>query len=142
MNLLNEFIVFIYYTCIVILTIILISYIFGIVVKRILLESNHKTRYYYLEFITVWVILIIVSVYLKYNFKTYSKKTITTYVEKHDNDYIDYIDLSEQIDKLEKFDVIIIVGFLIVFLNSFHHTQTEKLNLLNEDIGFFSELFI
>lgn len=142
MKLLNEYIVFIYYTCIVIITIIFLSYLFGIVIGRILLGSNHKTRYYYLELITVWGILITVSLYLKHNFKIYSKNTITTYVEKHDNDYIDYADLSNQIDKLEKFDIIIIVGFLIVFFNSFHHTYKEKLGLLNEDIGFFTDLFI
>ena len=142
MKLINEFIVFVYYFCVILFTITFLSYIFGIVVGRILLESNINTRYYYLELITVWGILIIFSFYFKFNFNKYSKKTITTYVEKHDNDYKDYDDLSEQIEKFSKFDIVIIVGFLIVYFNSYQHTQNEKLKLLNEDIGFFSDLFV
>lgn len=142
MKLLNEFIIFVYYACIVVLTIILLSYIFGIVIGRVLLSSNDKTKYYYLELIVVWGILIIISIYFKYNFNTYSKKTIIVYMEKHDSDHKDSPDLSEQIDKLVKFDIIIIVGFFIVFLNSFQHTHKEKLTFLNEDIGFFTDLFI
>ena len=142
MKLLNELVVFVYYLCIIILTIILISLIFGIIVKRILLESNHKTKYYYLELIVVWGILIIISIYVKYNFSQYSKNTIKIYVEKHDSDYKDLLDLSEQIDKLSKFDIVIIVGFLIVYFNSYQHTQKEKLNLLNEDIELFIDFFM
>ena len=142
MKLINEFIVFVYYFCVILFTITFLSYIFGIVVGRILLESNINTRYYYLELITVWGILIIFSFYFKFNFNKYSKKTITTYVEKHDNDYKNYDDLSDQIEKFSKFDIVIIVGFLIVYFNSYQHTQTEKLKLLNEDIGFFSDLFV
>lgn len=142
MKLINEFIVFVYYFCVILFTITFLSYIFGIVVGRILLESNINTRYYYLELISVWGILIIFSFYFKINFNKYSKKTITTYVEKHDNDYKDYDDLSDQIEKFSKFDIVIIVGFLIVYFNSYQHTQNEKLKLLNEDIGFFSDLFV
>lgn len=142
MKLINEFIVFVYYFCVILFTITFLSYIFGIVVGRILLESNINTRYYYLELISVWGILIIFSFYFKFNFNKYSKKTITTYVEKHDNDYKDYDDLSDQIEKFSKFDIVIIVGFLIVYFNSYQHTQNEKLKLLNEDIGFFSDLFV
>lgn len=141
MKLINQFMVFIYYSCIILLTILFLSYIFGIVIGRILFESN-KTRYYYLELIVVWSILIIFSFYFKYNFNSYSKKTIVTYVEKHDNDYKDYGDLSDQIEKLSKFDIVFIVGFLIVYFNSYQHTQKEKIKLLNEDIGFFTDLFI
>ena len=142
MKILNKFIIFIYYFCVIILTVILLSYIFGIVVGRIFFESNHKTKYYYLELITVWGILLIVSIYIKFNFNTYGKKNITVYMEKNDTNYIDYNDLSDQINELEKFDIIIIIGFLIVFFNSFHHSQTKKLSLLNEDIGFLFDLFI
>ena len=142
MKLLNEFIIFVYYACIIILTIVLLSYIFGIVIGRVLLDSNHKTRFYYLELIIVWGILIILSIYFKYNFNAYSKKTIKIYVEKNDTDYKDYADLSDQLDKLSKFDIVIIVGFLIVYFNSIQHTQEKKLNLLNEDIGIFTDLFI
>lgn len=142
MELINKFVVFIYYSCIILFTITFLSYIFGIVIGRILLETNNRTRYYYLELIAVWGILLIFSFYFKYNFNKYSKKTITIYVEKHDKDYRDYDDLSEQIEKFSKFDIIIIVGFLIVYFNSNQHAQNEKLKLLNEDIGFFTDLFV
>jgi hypothetical protein len=142
MRLLNEFIVFVYYSCIIILTIILLSYIFGIVIGRILSESNHKTKYYYLELIGVWVILIFISIYIKHYFNEYGKKTIKIYVEKHDSDYKDWSDKSDQIEQLGKFDIVIIVGFIIVYFYSYQHTQEEKLGLLNEDIGFFTDLFV
>lgn len=142
MKLLNEFIIFIYYLSIILLTIILLSFIFGIVMSRVLTESNHKTKFYYLELISVWIILITLSVYIKYNFRIYSKKTITIYVEKNDNDYNNFNDLVEQIDEFAKFDIIIIVGFIIVFLNSYQHSQNEKIKLLNEDLGFFIDLFV
>jgi hypothetical protein len=142
MKLTNKFIVFVYYTCVILITVTFLSWIFGIIIGRILLEPNHKTRYYYIELIMVWGILLIFSFYIKYNFNNYTKKTILTYVEKHDNDYKDYNDLSDQIEKFTKFDIVIIIGFLLVYFNSYQHTQTEKFKLLNEDIGFFTDMFI
>lgn len=140
----NKIIIFIYYFSIIILTIILLSFVFGIVTKRLFLESNAhtNTKYYYLELVIVWLILIMLSAHIKYNFSQYSRKTINIYMEKNDHDYLNNDDLTNQINALVKFDLTIIVGFLIVFINSHQHTHKEKLNLLNEDIGLFSDLFI
>ena len=142
MKLINEFVIFVYYTCIILITVTFLSWIFSVVIGRILLESNHKTRFYYCELIMVWMILLFFSFYFKYNLNNYSKNTIKTYVEKYDDDYKDYNDLSDQIEKFIKFDIVIIVGFLIVYFNSYQHTQSEKIKLLNEDISFFTDIFI
>ena len=141
MRTINKILIFIYYTCIIILTVILLSFIFKIVIGRLLTNSNipSRTTYYYLELITVWGILITISLYIKYNISQYSKSTITTLVEKNGENK-SYFDLYTDVEELASFDIIIIVGFLIVFLNSYQHTYTEKMSLLNEDIGLFSDI--
>ena len=141
MKIINQIFIFIYYVCVIVLTITLLSGIFNIVIGRLLTKSDSKTKYYYIELISVWVILIAVSSYIKYNISSYSKKTITTLVKKNGEEK-NYNDLYVDFEQLEKFDVIIIVGFLVVFLNSGLHTMTEKMSLLNEDIGLFSDIFI
>ena len=89
----------------------------------------------------VWILLIVLSLFIKYNLNLYSKPIITILVEKNGENK-NYNELYNEINLLQKFDFIIILGFFIIFFNSRAHTNNEKLSLLREDFGLFYEVFV
>ena len=135
----HQFYIFIYYFCIIILTMILFRFVFRVVTNRLLDSNSSKTKYYYLEIIGIWIILLIGMIYIKYNLNQFSKKNITKYVESKEllKSYDEYY---LEIDDLVKFDTIIIIGFIIIFFSSLHNSFKEKLKLLNEDLAIVSEI--
>jgi uncharacterized membrane protein len=118
----------------------LFSFVFNTITTRLFGNYPKKTKIYYIEIFFIWLVL----AYLMFNFRTnvnfISKKHLTHYV-KTNGETGEYFDIYSQIDELEKFDVLIIVGFIIIFIGSQQHTYKEKLSLLNEDIGIMGEAF-
>ncbi len=76
---------------------------------------------------------------IRTNFNQFSKKNLTHYISSNGENG-EYSDIYSQIDEMEKFDLVIIIGFIIIFFGSQQHTYTEKLSLLNEDIGLISKI--
>lgn len=136
----HEILIFVYFLCIIIITMILFSFVFNIITKRLFGNYPTKTKIYYLEIFSIWLILAFVMFNIRTNINRYSKKEITNYV-KSNGENQEYPDLYKEIDEMEKFDLVIIVGFFIIFIGSQQHSYNEKLSLLNEDIGVFSEAF-
>lgn len=124
---------------------ILFSFVFNIITKRLFGTSPNKTKLYYLEMFGVWLILAYVMFNIRTNINNYSKKEITKYVKSNGdpNDYdYDYDYLYNQIDELGKFSLVLIIGLFIIFVGSQQHTFKEKLKLLNEDIAIIGETFV
>ena len=134
----HELMIFVYYLCIIFLTMILFSFVFNIVTRRLFGDNPNKTKLYYLEIFIIWAILTSIIFYYKININEYSKKKITKYVNSNGENG-NYDDLYNEINNLEKFDIIVILGFVIIFIGSHHHTFKEKISLLNEDIGIIAE---
>jgi hypothetical protein len=141
MEIKHKVIIFIYYLCIIILTMILFGFVFGVVTNRLLGSGSNssETKYYYLEVIGIWIVLLTGMIYIKYNLNQFSKKNITEYVESKEllKSYDEYY---LEIDDLIKFDTVIIIGFIIIFFGSIHNTFKEKIKLLNEDLAIASEI--
>lgn len=140
MQIQHQFLISIYFFCVITITIILFSFIFNIITKRLFGTDPIKTKLYYLEIFGVWLIL----AYLMYNLRTkinkYSKKQLTKYVSlSNKNDT--YENIYDEIDQMEKFNMIVIIGFVAIFIGSQQQTYKEKLFLLNEDIGILGEAF-
>lgn len=138
MKLENKLLIFTYNLTVIVLTFILFSFVFNIVVNRILKDNTPNTKIYYLEIFLAWLILILITFYIKYNLSTYSKKKLTE-IAKLTGEPDDYDTLYSKIEELEKFDVIIIIGFIVVFIGSQQHSWKEKLSLFNEDLGIMAE---
>lgn len=136
----HTILIYVYFFCIIVLTMILFSFVFSIITKRIFGNYPQKTKIYYLEIFGIWSIM----VYLMYNFRSglnrYSKKHLTHYLRAN-GEIGEYEEIYSQIDSMEKFDLLLIVGFFIIFIGSAEHTYKEKLSLLNEDIGIVGEAF-
>lgn len=117
---------------------ILFSFVFNIITKRLFGTNPIKTKLYYLEMFGTWLILTYIMFNVRINVNEYSKKEMTKYVksngETEDYDYIYY-----EIDELGKFALVLIIGFFIIFIGSQQHTFKEKLGLLNEDIAIIAE---
>lgn len=150
MKIINKIFIFIYYVCVILITLVLMSFVFDIVIRRLALpnmynstntDSNTKSIYFYMELVGIWVGLICLTIWIKYNINQWSKKKITALVEKN-GETLKYDDLYSEVDHLVKIDIVVIVGFLIVVFNSNSYTIKEKITLLNEDIGLFVETFI
>ena len=136
----NKLLVFIYFFCIIVITMILFSFIFNIITKRLLGSSPIKTKFYYLEMFGVWLILAYIMFNIRTNINNYSKKEITKYV-KSNGETGDYNYLYNEIDELGKFALVLIIGLFIIFVGSQQHTYKEKLKLFNEDIAIIAESF-
>jgi uncharacterized membrane protein len=136
----NKILIFTYNLIVIVLTFILFSFVFNIVINRIIKynNQNENTRIFYLEIFVAWLILILLTFYLKHNISSYSKKKLTE-IAKSNGEIDDYDTLYSKIDELEKFDIIIIVGFIVVFVGSYQHSWKEKLSLFNEDLGIMAE---
>ena len=119
---------------------ILFSFIFNIITKRLFVQNPVKSKLYYLEIFGIWLILVYVMFNIRTNVNKYSKKEITKYV-KSNGEMDDYDYLYNEIDELGKFSMVLIIGFFIIFIGSQQHTFKEKLKLLNEDIGLIAETF-
>lgn len=140
MKLYNELLVFVYFFCIIVISMILFSFIFNIITKRLFVQNPVKSKLYYLEIFGIWLILVYVMFNIRTNVNKYSKKEITKYV-KSNGEINDYDYLYNEIDELGKFSMVLIIGFFIIFIGSQQHTFKEKLKLLNEDIGLIAETF-
>ena len=140
MKLYNELLVFVYFFCIIVISMILFSFIFNIITKRLFVQNPVKSKLYYLEIFGIWLILVYVMFNIITNVNKYSKKEITKYV-KSNGEINDYDYLYNEIDELGKFSMVLIIGFFIIFIGSQQHTFKEKLKLLNEDIGLIAETF-
>jgi hypothetical protein len=134
----NKILIFVYNLIVIVLTFILFSFVFNIIINRIIKDNNQNTRIFYLEIFVTWLILILITFYAKHNLSSYSKKKLTE-IAKSNGEIDDYDTLYSKIDELEKFDVIIIVGFIVVFVGSYQHSWKEKLSLFNEDLGIMAE---
>ena len=136
----NKILVFVYFFCIIVVTMLLFSFIFNIITKRLFGTSPIKTKFYYLEMFGVWLILAYIMFNIRTNINNYSKKEITKYV-KSNGETDDYNYLYDEIDELGKFVLVLIIGLFIIFVGSQQHTYKEKLKLLNEDIAIIAESF-
>jgi len=134
-----ELIAFVYFFCIIIISIILFSFVFNIITKRLFGTNPYKTKIYYLEIFGIWMILAFIMFNIRTNLNLYSKKYFTKYM-KSNGENEEYINIYNQIDELEKFDMIVIIGFFIIFIGSNQHTYNEKLTLLNEDFSLIGEI--
>ncbi len=134
-----EFIAFIYFFCVIVISIILFSFVFNIITKRLFGTNPYKTKIYYLEIFGIWLTMAFIMFNIRTNLNKYSKKHFTKYM-KSNGENEEYTNLYNQIDELEKFDMIVIIGFFIIFVGSNQHTYNEKLTLLNEDIGLIGEI--
>ncbi len=140
MKILHEFTINVYFLCVIIITMILFSFVFNTITVRLFGNYPNKTKIYYLEIFGIWLILAYSIFNIKSNVNRYSKKEITRYV-KANGETEKYDTLYNQIDEMEKFDMIIIIGFLAIFVGSQQHSYKEKLFLLNEDIVISLEMF-
>lgn len=134
----HEFLIFVYYLCIILITMILFSFIFNIITSRLFGDYPKKTKIYYMEFFGIWLILMYLMINFRKKINTESKKHLTDYVRSN-GEIGEYSYIYSQIDELEKFNMLIIIGFIVIFIGSQQHTYREKLLLLNEDIGVFGE---
>lgn len=137
----HKIIIFVYFSCVIVITMLLFSFVFNTITKRLFGNYPTKTKIYYLEIFLIWLILAYCMYNLRTNVNHYSKNELTNYIEKDGEDESNHIDLYKEIDEFEKFDMIIIIGFFAIFIGSTQHTYKEKLSLLNEDIGIISEAF-
>ncbi len=146
MKTINKIFIFVYYICVIIITLALISFASDIVIRRLVIantdtETNTKSKYFYTELVFVWIGLIFASIWARHHINTWSKNTITTLVEKN-GETSPRNELYAEVDHLVRINIIIIVGFLIVLFGSSTHSFREKMMLMNEDFGLFAETFI
>ncbi len=134
----HEFMIFGYYLCIIFLSMILFSFVFSTITKRLFGTNPNKTKLYYFEMFLIWAIMACLMFYHKSIINEYNKKKISYYM-KSDGENGTYDDIHDEINNIEKFDIVVILGFIIIFSFSQHHTFNEKLKLLNEDIGIVAE---
>ena len=134
----HQLLIFVYFLCVIVITMVLFSFVFNIITTRLFGNYPKKTKIYYMEIFGIWAILVYIMFNLRTNVNSISKKNLTHYV-KTNGETGEYSDIYSQINELEKFDVLIIIGFIIIFIGSQQHTYKEKLSLLNEDIGIISE---
>ena len=134
----HQILIFVYYLCIIVITMVLFSFVFNTITTRLFGSYPKKTKIYYMEIFGIWLILVYLMFNLRTNINTISKKNLTHYV-KNNGENGEYSDIYSQIDEMEKFDMLIIIGFIIIFISSQQHTYKEKLSLLNEDIGIIGE---
>ena len=135
----HQFLIFVYYLCIIVITMTLFSFVFNTITTRLFGNYPHKTKIYYMEIFGIWLILVYVMFNVKTNMNLVSKKKLTNYISSN-GETGEYSDIYSQIDEMEKFDMLIIIGFIIIFFGSQQHTYREKLSLLNEDIGVIGEI--
>ena len=139
----HEILIFVYFLCIIVITIILFSFIFNAITTRLFGNYPIKTKIYYLEIFSIWLILVYIMLNIKININRFSKKNLTHYVSSN-GELGNYTDIYSQIDQIEKFDMLIIIGFVVIFLNYHHNPKNiykDKLSSLNEDIGIIGAVF-
>lgn len=134
----HQFLIFVYYLCIIVITMVLFSFVFNTITTRLFGDYPNKTKIYYMEIFGIWIIFVYVMFNVRTNVNLVSKKKLTNYMSSN-GETGEYSDIYSQIDKMEKFDMLIIIGFIIIFFGSQQHTYKEKLSLLNEDIGVIGE---
>ena len=135
----HKVLIFVYYFCIIIIMMLLFTFIFNNIIYRLFGDNSYKTNHYHIKIFGIWLILVLIMLYIKYNTNKYSKKKLTQYIKIHSDDNKEYDTLYKEIDEIGKFDVIIIIGFIIIFLNSYQHNFKENLKLFNEDLSILSE---
>jgi len=117
---------------------ILFSFVFNTITKRLFGTDPTKTKLYYFEMFLIWALMACLMFYHKANINEYNKKKITEHMKSNgENDT--YENVHNEINNIEKFDIVVILGFIIIFIGSQHHSFNEKLSLLNEDIGIVAE---
>jgi hypothetical protein len=134
-----QLLIFAYFLCVIVITILLFSFVFNTITTRLFGNYPQKTKIYYLEIFGIWLIFVYIMFNIRTNFNQFSKKNLTHYISSNGENG-EYSDIYSQIDEMEKFDLVIIIGFIIIFFGSQQHTYTEKLSLLNEDIGLISKI--
>jgi len=138
MQLHHELMIFGYFLCLTFLTMILFSFVFNTITKRLFGTDPTKTKLYYFEMFLIWALMACLMFYHKANINEYNKKKITEHMKSNgENDT--YENVHNEINNIEKFDIVVILGFIIIFIGSQHHSFNEKLSLLNEDIGIVAE---
>jgi len=116
----------------------LFSFVFNTITTRLFGNYPQKTKIYYMEIFGIWLILVYMMFNVRTNINIISKKKLTNYISSNGKNG-EYSNIYSQIDEMEKFDMLIIIGFIIIFIGSQQQTYKEKLSLLNEDIGIISE---
>lgn len=134
-----QLLIFAYFLCVIVITVLLFSFVFNTITTRLFGNYPQKTKIYYLEIFGIWLIFVYIMFNIRTNFNQFSKKNLTHYISSNGENG-EYSDIYSQIDEMEKFDLVIIIGFIIIFFGSQQHTYTEKLSLLNEDIGLISKI--
>jgi hypothetical protein len=134
-----QLLIFAYFLCVIVITILLFSFVFNTIATRLFGNYPQKTKIYYLEIFGIWLIFVYIMFNIRTNFNQFSKKNLTHYISSNGENG-EYSDIYSQIDEMEKFDMVIIIGFIIIFFGSQQHTYTEKLSLLNEDIAIISKI--
>lgn len=135
----HQLLIFVYFLCIILITMVLFSFVFGTVTTRLFGDYPKKTKIYYAEFFGIWLILMYLMINVRTSVNAVSKKHLAYYMSLN-GEIGEYSDIYSKIDELEKFDMLIIIGFIIIFFGSQQHTYKEKLSLLNEDIGIIREI--
>jgi len=131
-----ELLIFIYYLCVIFLTMILFSFIFSIISNRLFGKNPNKTKLYYLEMFAIWIIIAGLIFYYKMNLNEYNKDKIAKFINFNEKNET-YENIHDQIDNLEKFDIVVIFGFVLIFTFSQHHSFNEKITLLKDDLSIF-----
>ena len=137
----HELLIFVYFLCVIVITMLLFSFVFNTVTTRLFGDYPKKTKIYYMEIFGIWLVLVYLMFNLRTNVNFISKKNLTHYMSSNGENG-EYSDIYSQIDELEKFDMLIIIGFIVIFIGSQQHTYREKLLLLNEDIGVIGEAIV
>lgn len=136
----NHLLIFVYFSCLIMLSIILFSLMFNNITKELLGNFPVKNKIYYWEIFLIWIILVYIIFNIKNYVNYYGKNNIKKYIMSNEKNIgLEYID--NEIDEIMKFDILIISGFIAIFLSSKYNNYNEKLTALNEDIGIISEVF-
>ena len=135
----HQIIVFVYFLCVIVITMLLFTFVFNIITTRLFGDYPKKTKIYYMEIFGIWLVLVYLMFNVKTNLNIIGKKKLTHYVSSN-GETGEYNVIYSQIDNMEKIDMLIIIGFIMIFFGSQQHTYKEKLSLLNEDIGILGEI--
>lgn len=135
----HQLLIFVYFMCTMLITMLLFTLSFNTIGTRLFGNYPKKTKMYYLEMFGIWLILAYVIFNIRTGINHIGKKKLTTYLSSN-GEIGEYNVIYSQIDSMEKFDMLLIIGFVIIFIGSQQHTWKEKLTLLNEDIGVIGDI--
>lgn len=74
MKIKHQILIFVYFLCVIVITMTLFSFVLNTVITRIFGNYPEKTKMYYLEIFGIWLIMAFIILYLRTNFNIFSKK--------------------------------------------------------------------